>query len=434
MFPMAILPRLGRTIMLAAVLTAPSLHAARVTLGRAAAGRWQLRRDGAPYTVRGVGGYQHLELAAASGATTIRTWGIDQIEQLVDGQNLPDHAHALGLTIVAGFWLKHEYQGVNYEDPVFLQTQRNEIRAAVRRYRDHPAILVWGLGNEMEHPVGPGDPLRIWREIEVLARLIKAEDPGHPIMTVLAGTAVEKIRAVRELCPSIDIIGINAYGAAPLVTHALDEAGWTRPFMLTEFGPRGQWEILQTPWGAPIEPRMEEKLASYIGAHRAALADPGGRCLGTFCFTWGQKQEATATWFGMFLATGEKTPLVDVMTHEFSGRWPVNRSPQVWALKVPFALDRVAAGTEFTVSADVRDPDKDSLSYEWIVVAESADRRGGGALEKIPDSLPECTVSAEGGRAVIRTPAKPGAYRLFLYVRDAHGGGTAENVPFWVRP
>lgn len=412
-----------------ALLSAPA-----VTTAQDPAGRWQLLRDGRPFAVNGVGGDRHLDLAAALGANTIRTWSIPALERPVDGKPLADRAHELGLSILAGIWLKHERHGFNYEDEAFLQAQRDEVRAAIRRYRDHPAILVWGLGNEMEHTVGPGDPLRIWREIEILARIIKEEDPNRPITTILAGAAVGKIRAVREHCGSIDIIGINSYGPAALVTHALDEAGWTGPFMLTEFGPRGQWEILQAPWGAPIEPRMGEKIASYVGAHRAALADPQRRCLGTFCFTWGQKQEATATWFGMFLATGEKTPLVDAMSYEFTGRWPANRSPQLRTFKVPFALDRVPAGTEFTVTAEARDPDGDPVSYEWIVVAESTDRQSGGDAEKIPRSFPECTVSVDDGRAVIRTPAKPGAYRLFVYVRDAHGGGTTENVPFWVQP
>ncbi|MDP1580334.1 MAG: glycoside hydrolase family 2 TIM barrel-domain containing protein [Candidatus Didemnitutus sp.] len=405
-----------------------------ISTGRDASGKWQLYRNGNQVQVHGVGGEQHLELTAALGANTIRTWGIPSLEKLDKGKPLVDRAQDLGISIVAGIWLKHERHGFNYGDPAFLQAQRDEVRAAIRRYRDHPAILVWGLGNEMEHTVGPGDPLRIWREIEILARIIKEEDPHRPIVTILAGAAVEKIRAVRENCPGIDIIGINSYGPAVLVTHALDEAGWTGPFMLTEFGPRGQWEILQAPWGAPIEPRMGEKIASYVGAHRAALADPQQRCLGTFCFTWGQKQEATATWFGMFLATGEKTPLVDAMSYEFTGRWPANRSPQLRTFKVPFALERVPAGAEFTVTAEARDPDGDPVSYEWIVVAESTDRKSGGDAEKIPRSFPECTVSADGGSAVIRTPAQPGAYRLFIYVRDAHGGGTTENIPFWVQP
>ncbi|MCC5024095.1 MAG: hypothetical protein J6386_15485 [Candidatus Synoicihabitans palmerolidicus] len=36
----------------------------------------------------------------------------------------------------------------------------------VRRYRDHPAVLMWGLGNEME---GDGTDPRVWRELETLA-------------------------------------------------------------------------------------------------------------------------------------------------------------------------------------------------------------------------------------------------------------------------
>jgi hypothetical protein len=31
-------------------------------------------------------------------------------------------------------------------------------------------------------------------------------------------------------------------------------------------------------------------------------------------------------------------------------------------------------------------------------------------------------------------PAAPGAYRLFVYVRDNNGGGCSENAAFFVQP
>lgn len=406
-----------------------------ITTRRADNGRWELLRDGEPFTIRGVGGWRHMELAKAVGATTIRTWGIETLERETGGKRLIDRADELGLSILAGIWIKHPRHSADYGDPVFLAAQREEVRAAVRSYRRHPALLAWGLGNETELGADITD-LRLWRELEVLARLIKEEDPHHPIVLVIAGADLAKIRAVRAHCPSVDIIGINSYGSAPLATQALDEAGWTKPFMLTEFGPRGHWESPLTSWGAPIEPFTAEKLAQYVGAHRAALADPQGRCLGTFCFTWGQKQETTSTWFSMFLPTGEKTPLVDAMAHEFTGRWPANRSPIPLVprkVMIPFAFDRVPPGIEIEVSVAAFDAEGDSLTYEWIVVAETTKRRSGGDAEDVPVSFPECTVSSDGPRAVIRTPAKPGPYRLFLYVRDGHGGGTADNIPFLVQ-
>lgn len=396
-------------------------------------GRWQLWRDGQLVEVRAVGGAVHLEVAAASGANTIRTWGVEALERLVDGKPLIDRAHELGLSIVAGLWLKHENAGVNYDDPQFLEAQREQVRAVVRRYRGHPAILVWGLGNEMEGPANRAHEPRIWRELEVLARIVKEEDPGRPILTALAGAAVQKIRAVREHCPSIELLGINSYGDAPMVTHALDAAGWTGPFMLTEFGPRGPWESIRTPWGAPIEPRMREKIPQYVAAHRAVLADPHGRCLGTFPFIWGHKQELTDTWFGMFLHSGEKTELVDVMAYEFTGRWPANRSPRIMAFRMPFAFERVEPGAEFTVSAEASDPERDPVAFEWRVMSEIENHRGGGGPQAPPPSHPECIVRADGKTALIRVPLKPGPYRLYLYIRDGKGGGSAENIPFWVR-
>lgn len=410
----------------------PPSFAADVRVAQEAGGRWRLWREGRPFDLRGVGGYDHLEAAVASGANTIRTWGIEQLERTVDGKTLADRAHRLGLAIVAGVWLRHEYGKPSYDDPAFLDAQRAEVRAAIRRHRSHPAILVWGLGNEMEGPASRAHEPRIWRELEVLARIVKEEDPGRPIVTVLAGAEVEKIRAFREHCPSIDILGLNSYGPAPLVTQVLDEAGWTRPFLLTEFGPRGPWESTRTAWGAPLEPRLVEKAALYVAAHRAALSDPRQRCLGTFCFKWGQKQELTDTWFGMFLHSGEKTELVDVMAYEFTGRWPANRSPRITSLRAPLALDRVPAGKEFSVSATTSDPDHDSLTFEWMVRSEIKNHRGGGGPQEPPPSHPECIVRTEGSTAVIRTPREPGAYRLFLYVRDQHGSGTTENIPFWV--
>lgn len=420
--------------LLSVAMAAVAARSEPLQLTRDGGGRWGWRVGESAFALNGVAGSGRLELAAEIGATAIRTWGAEELAREVGGQRLVDRAHALGLRVLAGLWLEHERRGFDYDDPAMLAAQRERIRAEVRRHRGDPAIFAWGLGNEMEGPDQPVGREAIWREVEHLARLVKEEDPTRPIVTAIAGANPAKIRALAQHCPSVDVLGLNLYGGAPFATHELDAAGWSGPFMLTEFGPLGPWEALHTPWDAPIEPDTHAKLATYLAALRAAAADPAGRCVGTFAFAWSQKQEATGTWFGLFLRTGEKTPMVDLLAKEFTGRWPANRAPRPGRMRAAFAHDRVAPGALAEAELPAHDPDGDALTYEWIVKSESTDRRIGGDREEAPPEFPECVLRTEGNRVWLRLPTAPGAYRLFVYVRDGRGGGASENVTFFIQP
>lgn len=401
----------------------------RVELVRDPSGAWQVVRNGAPYHIRGAGGFSHLELLRDSGGNTIRTWGVEQLGPDENGELLLDRCRRLGLCVIVGLWVDHPRHGHDYGDEAMLERQRRRIREAVRRYRDHPAVLMWGLGNEMEDN---GDDPRVWRELEVLARIIKEEDPHHPVCTVLAGTGHNKVRSLQVHYRSLDLLGINIYGGADRIDASLAEQGWDRPYLLTEFGPLGHWEVPTTPWGAPIEPGSVEKTVAYTDAHRALMERGRGLCLGTFCFLWGQKQETTSTWFSLFLPTGEKTPVVDAMARLWTGAEPANRAPLIRRLRADFNGQSVAAGTEHEVAAEVEDADGDTLRFDWQIVAETTDRKFGGDPEMAPPVIDGTVVSTDGARARLRLPTQAGAYRVFLFVRDGKGGGAADNFPFFV--
>lgn len=422
-----------------AVLTFPDLFSAAalaqagpITMQQKVGGGWELVREGKPFFLRGAGGHQHLDVLAASGGNALRTWGIDALSATHEGLPLTEQAKKHNLTILAGLWVAHERHGFDYSDPAQLQKQRDQIRASVAKWKHEPAIGIWGLGNEMEGPTADGQDSRIWKEIEVLAKIVKEEDPTRLVMTVIAGAAPAKVRGVKEHCPSIDILGVNAYASASGAGKQVKEAGWDKPFALTEFGPSGHWEVPKTPWGAPIEPSSREKAAQYFATQQLVAEESAGLCVGTFAFLWGQKQETTSTWYGMFLKSGEKLPSVDAVSRAWTGAWPANRCPRIESFTAP-GLAAVNPGQSIEVKLDAADPDGDPLALDWRIATESTDRKEGGDREHAPEEKP-LAIEAAGDKAwKFEAPKEKGAYRLFLYVRDGKGAASAENIPFLVR-
>ncbi len=155
-------------------------------------------------------------------------------------------------------------------------------------------------------------------------------------------------------------------------------------------------------------------------------------CFGSYCFLWGQKQEVTFTWYGMFLKTGEKLPPVDAMCKAWTGKEPAKQCPRVKSVESELKEAVVPPEKECVVRAEATDPDGAPLTWEWSVVAESTDRKTGGDKESEPPSVPGCVVSKEKDQAVIRTPANPGNYRVFVIVRNGRGGASVENFCFRV--
>jgi hypothetical protein len=402
---------------------------AKVELRQSAEHGWELLRNGEPYLILGVGGTGSLALAKELGANSVRFWGIEQLaETNSSGKTNLAQIEELGLTFCAGLWVEHERHGFSYLDPEVISTQRDKVRAAVRRYKDHPNLLVWGLGNEAEIFPGKPEAARVWKELEELAKIVKEEDPHHPVMTVIAGADENKVREIMEHYPSIDILGINAYSGAAGTGQRLKGLGWTKPYVITEFGPPGHWEVPKTAWGAPLEPTGNEKAAQYLATIQSAMENKEGLCLGTYAFLWGNKQETTPTWYGMLLPSGEKLPSVDVVVRQWTGRWPANRSPRIEALHFENHANKAKAGTQLKATALASDRDGDRLSFEWTVMAESKDVKHGGDAESVPPSFPQA-VSAVGPTCTVTVPPS-GPYRLSLVVRDGEGGASTANLPF----
>ena len=387
---------------------------------------WQLVRGGEPYFVRGAGGRDSLKLLVDCGGNSIRTWGVDNLDATLD------ESHRLGLSVTVGIWLGHERHGFKYDDPKQVAEQHDRARAAIEKYKNHPAVLMWGIGNEMEG-FGDGGNERIWSAVEAIAKTAKQLDPNHPRMTVIAEIGGKRVESIHKLCPSIDVIGINSYGGGASVAKRYREAGGTKPFVLTEFGPNGFWEGGKTAWGAPIEPTASAKAASYRKTYEQSIAAERDKlCLGGYAFLWGHKQEATPTWFGMLLSDGSRTEAVDVMRELWSGKPPPNRCPRIGSLKLA-GEDQLAPGSRATATLDASDPERDVLKVTWELREEPAEPTAGGDAQKTPPTHPAAIVRGDARGAELRLPDKPGAYRLFAFVHDGQGGAAVANVPILVK-
>ncbi|HEU5118723.1 MAG TPA: glycoside hydrolase family 2 TIM barrel-domain containing protein, partial [Isosphaeraceae bacterium] len=369
-------------------------------------------RNGRPYFIKGVGGSGSLELLAASGGNSVRTWGADGAQKILD------EAQKHGLTVTVGIWLGHKEQGFHYDDPAQVEAQFEKAKQAILKLRNHPALLAWGIGNEMEGYDRGDDPL-VWKAVEQIAKFAKENDPRHPTMTVIAEIGGEKLPSIKRYCPDIDMVGINCYGGAATVGERYKKAKLDKPYVVTEFGPVGWWEGANTPWKAPIEPTSTEKAKRYKQSYIGAVSKERGLCLGSYAFVWGHKQEATATWFGMLLPDGSKLGCVDALTECWTGKPPAHPCPQIRSLEL-VGPDTVAPGSEVRAKLTAFDPKGDPLQVQWELVDEATVRGIGGAYEPRPASHSEAVVQSSPEGATIRIPNEAHAYRIFVTIRNRH--------------
>lgn len=384
---------------------------------------YRLVREGETFFVRGAGGTLHLEALAAAGANSVRTWGGAQTESILD------EAHRLGLTVVAGLWLTQERQGMDYHDAEAVQAQHERLLAEVLRVKDHPALLAWGVGNELE--LGGADPA-VWDAVGRLAAAIREVDPHHPIMTVTAWVEAHVVAEIRQRAPEVTILGINAYGGVENLPEAVRKAGWEGPYLVTEWGPNGPWETDPTPWGARPEPTSTAVARLRAERHDILLGDPG-RCLGGHVFFWGMKDETTSTWFSMFLEDGTPLGSVDAMAEAWGRPIQGLPAPRVEGMTlagkspeegVTLAPGRRVEAQLIGLAAEAE------VEIKWVLRRDDHAKGVGGDPEDRPPVKGGPWLGTEPVLC-FEAPEGPGEYRLYAVIRSAGKAATA-NIPFLV--
>ncbi len=388
-------------------------------------GRFQLYRNGSPFLIKGAAGRAHLASLKKMGGNALRTYTADGLDTLLD------QAHELGLAVMVGLWVGREMEGFDYKDSVAVRKQKERIREIIIRYKNHPAVLCWAIGNEPDN--SSKQTHLLWPSLNELAIMIHQLDQNHPVTIPVYS---KSIREVQKNCPNIDFLSANSFGALPDFVNNYDES---MPYVITEWGSLGFWECAMTSWHAPLEESIIQKYERVRDTYTNYITADSNHCMGSFVFYWGQRQETTPTWFSFFLNNGAKTVLVDLMSELWNGSSVSNRAPFLDSIIIDGrgADSNVFLHPGKLYSAVVRssDPEQDAIDYRWEILKNGPFYTyipGKGRREVPSKSIPDLVAKQQGTNIQFKAPVESGSYRMMIYAFDGQGNGSYGNMPFYV--
>lgn len=391
-------------------------------------GTYILYRNGIPFHVRGGAGYTNMEKLKAIGGNTIRTWDTTGLGIILD------QAAANNLAVIAGLPIpESRYLDYFYKDTEKVKAQYTALRTIIRKYRSHPALLMWCLGNEVDFPYRPRYK-KFYDAFNQLTEMIHMEDPDHPVTTTIVNFQPRNILNLRMKVRGIDVISFNTFGALKVLQEQLRSYRWlwNGPFLITEWGISSPQETRRTAWGAPIEPTSTWKADKYREFHTKYLPVNNPRCLGALTFYWGQKEEVTPTWYSLFDSSGATTGIVAEMQRLWTGTAPAHYPPALEYLLlngVGAASDILTEpGRKLTVELKMKDTISAGFRFNWEVLKEELDPQS-----TVRPRRQEVGIIPESNtRITFRAPQKEGPYRVYVWVHDEHGNISTANIPFYV--
>ena len=247
--------------------------------------------------------FRSVKSLADYGGNAFRTWRVNNGER--PALEILEEAQQHGLMVCMGIEVARERHGFDYNDKQAVAEQKAQIRKDILALKDHPALLMWGIGNELN--LRHTNP-KVWDAVNELSEMIHDIDPNHPTTTMLAGAEPEVIRLVAKRSPDLDLLSFQLYGDIDKLPKYLADSGYAGAYTVSEWGATGHWESPCTDWGRPIEANSSDKASAYKTRYLDFIAADKAQCLGSFVFLWGQKTRANPH-----------------MVWGISGKWPTYR-------------------------------------------------------------------------------------------------------------
>ncbi|WP_316748138.1 glycoside hydrolase family 2 TIM barrel-domain containing protein [Pedobacter gandavensis] len=393
-------------------------------------GSYKLYKDGKPYAIKGAAGDSHFQTLKEMGGNTIRVWDTTRLAVILDS------AEAHQLTVIVGLPIFNSDYTTFYADPAKVEAQHQAFKAIVNKYKHHPSILMWCIGNELDFPFKPSYH-NFYDAFNQLTDMIHQDDPDHPITTTVLNFNKKYIFNLIARC-NLDLISFNVFGRITYLREDLKSISWfwNGPFMVTEWGIDGPWEgTPQTAWGAYIEDTSTKKAEQYQDRFLKYMPVENPGFLGAFAFFWGNKQEGTQSWFSMFDEHNGKSQVVDAMKYLWTGKHLETSFPQVnyMLLNEKGAGDNILLSAGQTFSARVLLLNQDKIKYvKWELYREDWYKKNNLHSDKKLQPLSQQIKTDHFLENNFVAPDVEGPYRVFATIYDDHGNFSTCNTPFYV--
>ncbi len=386
-------------------------------------GDWQLLVEGKPFYIKGAGcgkvrgrqNQDYLKLAKELGANSVRTWGTDQ-----GTKYYLDKAQYYGLMVDAGIWLNWPQKDkISYiGDSQYKEKARKQTLEYVERFKNHPAILMWNIGNEvMVFTDSQKEKIAFCKFLESLIQDVKKIDPHHPV--IYAGASYINIKYLKRYVPSLDIVGMNSYGSVRFIQGVWDYLDWDIPYVITEYGHYLPKDRPKDENEQPIE-LFDYQKAQMYETYTKQIHEFKGYNLGGFVFHLGETTQESMTWWNINEGNLKKLSF-----------WTVYKI--YTAKEIPFVLPRieemilskrrnVSPGELLTVEVRLKEQPSQDLSYDYKLSTSRL-----GVLEYYVNKYIDTEIIGNGQKVKIKAPEKEGVYRVYVFVKDGLGNTACIN-------
>lgn len=380
---------------------------------------WKLHVDGKPFDVKGVT-FGHVDDVEnydayfkdlqALGVNTIRLWATGK-----NTMKLLDVAEKYNIKIMMGIWMRHGRPGMedddsfNYlKDTEGMETMYNNAIEVVQKYKNHPAVLTWGIGNEVYLNMATDAEKEAYSKLlERICSDIKKIDENHPITSVEAWTF--GLDWWQKYVPSIDIYGLNSYGAgANYLADELKKRNIDKPYIITEFGVTGEWDIKAEKNGVKIEPSDQEKYDAIAkGYHDWIKSKPN--CLGMYVFHYANGNNFGTPWLFTH-HRGFYRPQYWAIREAFTGEKPTNNIPEIKAFQL--SDKTLPSDSWIPVTLEVSDKENEALDIRFYYNQRTGSRKRKDQINEL-NFRGNLTDGFE-----IQVPKAHGAVKIYVNAQD----------------
>ncbi|WP_299112664.1 glycoside hydrolase family 2 TIM barrel-domain containing protein [uncultured Winogradskyella sp.] len=391
---------------------------------------WILKVDGQPFNIKGatfgydkdVNNYDnYFKDLKFLGVNTVRTWATGK-----NTKALLDAAQKHDIKVMVGIWMRHGRPGMEDDDhfDYLTDTEGMEVMyrtsiEVVETYKSHPAVLTWGVANEVYLNMATDEEKMAYSKfLERVCSQIKTLDSNHPITSVEAWTF--GLDWWEKYVPSIDIYGLNSYGiGANFLQEELDKRNIDKPYIVTEFGVTGEWDIKNEKYGVKVEPTDTDKYDAIANGYKNWIANKE-KCLGVYVFHYGSGNDFASAWLLTHFNNSYR-PQYWAIREAYTGNLPNNYVPKIEFFELPEKTYK--SGTWIPVNLKVSDAENESLEVNFSYNQRTGSRKRRNQINAINHR----GNLSEGFE--IQLPEEHGAIKVYVNVKDSSNNlGMASNA------